>query len=234
MTTKNSQIRAEARYLLDDNVLGKDWIKAALIHFFSDLLIILVGISLLTFANTTVVPFLLTLFIDTNPVLEIGITLFVELLNLALLNILIGPVSVGLAAIYTDLVRGEGKIKISKFFLGFRNFFGNFIVGMFYLLQVAVWSIFFFIPGIYVAYTYAMVFHVRRDHPEYRWKDCFDESERLMTGHRLDLFKLQISHLGWHILGLAFMGIGTFWASAYSETSTAIFYEELLEERSQV
>ena len=85
MTTKNSQIRAEARYLLDDNILGKDWIKAALIHFFSDLLIILVGISLLTFANTTVVPFLLTLFIDTNPVLEIGITLFVELLNLALL-----------------------------------------------------------------------------------------------------------------------------------------------------
>ncbi len=231
MTTKNSQIRAEARYLLDDNILGKDWIKAALIHFFADLIIVGVGVTLLTFASTTIIPFLLTLFIDTNPILEIGIICFVDLLNLALLNVLIGPVSVGLAAIYTDLVRGEGKIKISKFFSGFKNFFGNFIVGMFYLLQVAVWSIFFVIPGIYVAYTYAMVFHVRKDHPEYRWKDCFDESERLMEGHRLDLFKLQISHIGWMILGLAFMGIGAYWAIPYRETSVAIFYEELLEER---
>jgi uncharacterized membrane protein len=231
MTIKNSQIRAEARYLLDDNVLGKDWIKAAFMHFYADIHIFTIGAFMVTFAHSTVIPFLLTLFIDTNPVLEIGISLFVELLNLALLNVLIGPVSVGFASVYTDLVRGEGEINSPKFFSGFKNFFENFIIGMFYILQVSVWAAFLIVPGIYVAYSYALVFHVKHDHPEYRWKDCFDESERLMTGHRFDLFRLQISHLGWSILGILFMGIGTYWASAYRETSTAIFYEELLEER---
>jgi hypothetical protein len=127
MTIKNSQIRAEARYLLDDNVLGKDWIKAAFMHFYADILIFTIGAFMVTFAHSTVIPFLLTLFIDTNPVLEIGISLFVELLNLALLNVLIGPVSVGFASVYTDLVRGEGKINFPKFFSGFKNFFENFI-----------------------------------------------------------------------------------------------------------
>ena len=77
-----------------------------------------------------------------------------------------------------------------------------------------------------MAYTYALVFHVKADHPEYSWKYCFDESERLMEGRRFKLFKLQISHIGWFIVGTAFVIIGSFWAEPYLQTSTAIFYEE--------
>ena len=144
---------------------------------------------------------------------------------------IMGPLNVGIAAVYTNLVRNGERIRIKNFFYGFKGFFSNAILAIMYNIVVALWSLFFVIPGIYVAYSYALVFHVKRDHPEYRWKQCFDESERLMEGNRWKLFKLQISHLGWFIIGLAFVGIGAFWAVPYLEASTAIFYEQVRLER---
>ena len=143
-----------------------------------------------------------------------------------------GPLSVGAAAVYIDLVRGDGNIRIRKYFCGFRHFIENTVIAIMYVLQVVLWSLFFIIPGIYVSYSFALVFHIKRDHPEYRWKQCFDESENLMRGNRFKLFKLQISHIGWFLLGLAFLLIGSYWTMPYYNTSIAIFYEEVRLEKS--
>ena len=143
------------------------------------------------------------------------------------------PFKVGVAAVYTDLVRTGEKVKIGKMFYGFKNFVSNVLLGVMYTIQIVVWSIFFIVPGIYVAYSYALVFYVKRDHPDFRWKQCFDESERLMDGNRWNLFKLQMGHIGYFIIGLAFVGIGAFWAAPYLNTSTAIFYENLRLEKGE-
>ena len=100
-----------------------------------------------------------------------------------------------------------------------------------YALQVFLWTLFFVVPGVYVAYSYALVFHIKKDNPDFRWKQCFDESERLMEGNRWRLFKLQVSHLGWIIAGLAFVLVGAAWALPYLQTSTAIFYEDVKAEK---
>ena len=47
-----------------------------------------------------------------------------------------------------------------------------------------LWSLLLFIPGIVKAYAYSMVYYVKADHPEYGWRECLDESQRLMTGHK--------------------------------------------------
>ena len=228
---KNSQIRAHARHLLDDNILGKDWLKGVLVIFVMAITEYLIVQVLLSIAGAILVGLLLATAALESVVLEYLITMFVYGAAIFIAYGIMGPLNVGIAAVYTNLVRNGERIRIKNFFYGFKGFFSNAILAIMYNMVVALWSLFFVIPGIYVAYSYALVFHVKRDHPEYRWKQCFDESERLMEGNRWKLFKLQISHLGWFIIGLAFVGIGAFWAVPYLEASTAVFYEQVRLER---
>ena len=231
MNISNSQIRARARYLLDDNIFGKDWVKSVFLAIFMTLIVGSTGGVLYYLSNTFLFPIVLGWF-DQGSFLSVIVPLLLELIELFVLCLLTGPLSVGLSAVHLDLVRGEGKIRIGHFFNGFKNFLDNFQLGVMYLLHVFLWSLLFIIPGIYVSYSYALIFHVKHDNPEFTWQQCFDESERLMEGNRWRLFKLQLSFIGWIFLGaIAFFGIGSYWVSPYIQVSTALFYEELRIER---
>jgi uncharacterized membrane protein len=232
MTIKNSQIRAKARHLLDDNILGKDWLKSVVLNI---MMVIIVGVPagiLIGISNQLFIPFLLEHFGGYAPVLTYVIPILVQLIEFLALNIFIGPLSVGLASVHIDLVRGEGSLKIRRFFDGFKNFVDNFQIGFMYMLHIALWTLLFIIPGIYVSYSYALAFHVKKDNPDYRWQQCFDESERLMEGNRWKLFKLHVSFIGWVILGsVALCGLGSLWVTPYQEVSVAVFYEEAKKSR---
>lgn len=233
MNMKNSQIRARARHLLDDNIFGWDWLKGAFVFMLMSIINSTLGKLLGNLAlSITTLLLALTAGLDSK-VLEVLIYVLVNGAAVLAFFGIAGPLNVGITTVYVDFVRNDHKINVGRFFRGFRNFASNMILGIMYSLQIALWSLFFVIPGIYIAYSYALVFHVKRDHPDYRWKQCFDESERLMEGNRWRLFKLQLSHIGWFIIGLVFVGIGAFWAYPYLETSTAIFYEEVRLERSK-
>ena len=72
-----------------------------------------------------------------------------------------------------------------------------------------------------------MAFYVKKDHPDYTWRECFDESERIMEGNRWKLLKLHCNFFGWILLGIfAFLGFGLLWVAPYISVSTAVFYEE--------
>ena len=179
-------------------------------------------------ADSFLLPFLIKQFAGYSKLLSYIIPILIYLIEALALNILFGPLSVGLNAVHLDLVRGDGKIKISHFFYGFREFWDNFQIGMMYLLHTLLWSLLFIIPGIYMSYSYAMAFYVKKDHPEYTWKQCFDESELLMDGNRWKLFTLQLSFIGWFFLGaIAFFGIGSLWVYPYQAVSTAVFYDDI-------
>lgn len=230
MNITNKQIRSRARYFLDDNIFGKDWIKSVFLTLILTGLVSIVGTVLLTIANSLIIPTIniwLDRFFDTTILLYI-IDIIIIAINILILNVFIGPLGVGLSAVHLDLIRGDGKIRIGKFFSSFKNFVDNFQLGFMYMLHSALWSILFFIPGVYVSYSYAMIFYVKHDNPDFTWQQCFDESERLMEGNRWRLFKLQLSFIGWEILGaIAFFGIGSLWVSPYQNVSMAIFYEEI-------
>ncbi len=232
MNLKNSQIRAKARYLLDENIFGKDWLKSILLNFIMILIVAASGGVLFFLSNTYVLPFLLGQFGHISPILAYAIPIILEIIELLVLNVFVGPLSVGIASVHLDLVRGDGNIRIRRFFDGFRNFIDNFQIGFMYLLHITLWSLLLIVPGIYVSYSYAMAFYVKKDHPDYRWQDCFDESERLMEGNRWRFFKLQFSFIGWILLGfLAFFGLGSLWVAPYQAVSSAVFYETIKAER---
>lgn len=224
MYLTNAQIRTKARRLLDDNIFGKDWLKSAFISTLMILIIIATSGSLIMLSNKFVDPFLNSIITDPSILFAAEILLYV--VDVLFIFVPIGPISVGLSSLHMDLVRGSGAIRISKFFDGFKGIIDNFQIGFMYALNIVLWSLLGIFPGIYFGYSYSMAFYIRKDHPEYTWRECFDESERIMEGNRWRLFKLHCNFIGWFLLGFAFAGIGLLWVLPYVSVSTAVFYEE--------
>ena len=90
---------------------------------------------------------------------------------------------------------------------------------------IFLWSMLFVIPGIIAAYRYRQAIYLLLDHPEKSAWQCLRESGALMRGHKWELFVLDLSFLGWIIVGSLCLGVGTLWVTPYMEATNAQFYE---------
>ena len=140
--------------------------------------------------------------------------------------IVIGPLEYGQAYIFLKQARDRQPVQLGDMFRGFQDDFGGtFLIGFLSQLFVALWSLLFIIPGIVKFYAYSMAYYVKLDHPDYGWKACIDESRRLMNGHKWEKFVLDLSFLGWIIVGSLCLGVGMLWVTPYMEATNAQFYE---------
>ena len=60
---------------------------------------------------------------------------------------------------------------------------------------------------------------------DYGWNACISASRQLMNGHKWEKFVLDLSFLGWIIVGALCLGVGTLWVTPYMEAANAQFYE---------
>ena len=139
-----------------------------------------------------------------------------------------GPLSFGAAKVFLGLTRSDEPIKIEDTFAGFTSDIGgNIILGLLTSVFTFLWSLLFVIPGIVKAYSYSMAFYIKHDNPTYTWKQCIDESRKIMNGNKMRLFLLDLSFIGWIIVGILCLGIGTLWVSPYMSAAHANFYQEI-------
>lgn len=140
--------------------------------------------------------------------------------------IVIGPLEYGQAYIFLKQARDRQPVQLGDMFRGCQDDFGGtFLIGFLSQLFVALWSLLFLIPGIVKSYAYSMAYYVKLDHPDYGWKACIDESRRLMDGHKWEKFVLDLSFLGWILVGVLCLGVGTLWVTPYMAATEAQFYE---------
>lgn len=99
---------------------------------------------------------------------------------------------------------------------------------------VFLWSLLLIIPGIVKAYGYSQAELIYKDYvnrtgdqPDAR--ACLEESQKLMQGHKTDLFVLELSFIGWHILNAFTYGILSLWLTPYTTMSRVVFYENITE-----
>ena len=124
--------------------------------------------------------------------------------------------------------RDHQPMDLGDMFKGFSSDFGqNLLIGLMTAIFTALWSLLLIVPGIVKAYSYSMVYYIKADHPEYDWRQCIAESQAMMNGHKMDLFILDLSFIGWMIVGSLCLGVGTLWVSAYMEAARAHFYESI-------
>lgn len=81
---------------------------------------------------------------------------------------------------------------------------------------------------------YILTYYIAYDNPNITPKEVVEESERLMTKHRMDFFKLQLSFIGWSILACLTCGLGMLLLTPYMQFATIVFYEDRLTDSANI
>ena len=139
-----------------------------------------------------------------------------------------GPLVYGLCRIYVDLVKGKKEVDLADLFKGFtENFIEAFLLGLLTGLFTFLWSLLFIVPGIVKSYSYSMGTFILQDDPDKDWQTCIEESKKMMKGHKWQLFCLDLSFIGWYIVGFLCFFVGVLFVSPYHQMSRANFYMAL-------
>lgn len=94
-------------------------------------------------------------------------------------------------------------------------------------LYTALWGILFIIPGIVKSYSYAMTPFILADHPQLTAVEAIDRSKDLMDGHKMDLFILDLTFIGWNFLASLTGNLGNILLNPYKNAAYAAFYRQL-------
>jgi len=94
-------------------------------------------------------------------------------------------------------------------------------------LFIFLWSLLLIIPGILKAYQYILVPYIMAENPDIEWRRALELSRKMTDGCKFDIFVLQISFIGWYLLGLIALVIGTLFVAPYAEATMAELYAAL-------
>lgn len=126
---------------------------------------------------------------------------------LALKIFVLNPIEIGGSRFFIENandVPTPGKI----FFVFENKHYGSAVKTMFLRdLYVFLWSLLFVIPGIIKSYEYRMVPYLMAEAPDLDAQEAFRISRELMYGEKLNAFVLDLSFIGWYILGAFTCGI---------------------------
>lgn len=88
----------------------------------------------------------------------------------------------------------------------------------------ALWYLLLIIPGIVKAYAYSMVPYILADDPELDYDTAIQNSIHMTEGHKLDMFVLDLSFIGWYLLGLLLCCVGGVFVNPYYLATKAELY----------
>lgn len=95
-------------------------------------------------------------------------------------------------------------------------------------LYTFLWSLLFIVPGIIKAYEYKMIPFILAENPDMSSKEVFARTKTMMTGDKWNTFVLELSFLGWQILGALTCGIlNLFYVNPYMYLTEAELYAVL-------
>lgn len=171
--------------------------------------------------------FIATIFIDAS-IGKNGVNLFYGEnghIYFDIISLLFGGVfSTGLCRFLLNIVTNSKDPEINDLFSCFNIYFKtlglNILIGIFAFIGF----IFFIVPGVIILIMLSQSFFILAEDPSKSIMDCIKESARMMDGHKSEYFVLQLSFIGWYLLGGITLGIAFFWVSPYIQLTNANYY----------
>ena len=148
----------------------------------------------------------------------------------AVISILIlSPLGYALYTGILQLSRGDEQSLTKSIFGLFKKQYASYLVASVVVeVFTAVVGVFTLFIGYFIlAYAYRMVPYLLRDYPELSTTEAMKTSREMMKGHKMDLFLLDLSFIGWYLLGFVTLCIGLLWVIPYHYTAAAHFYDDL-------
>ena len=94
-------------------------------------------------------------------------------------------------------------------------------------LYIFLWTLLLVIPGIVKHYQYYLVPYILSENPDMDTRQALDVSRSMMEGNKFRVFVLELSFIGWLILGTLLCGVGTIFVAPYIEATKAELYAVL-------
>ncbi|MBQ9063214.1 MAG: DUF975 family protein [Eubacterium sp.] len=159
-------------------------------------------------------------------VAAVGLTFII--IGIVLKIFLFNPLEVGCYRFFKENIRTDGQAGLDNLKAGFGQYGHTFATLFLRDLFLILWSFLFIIPAIVKSYSYRMVPFIIKDRPELSATEAITESRRMMDGHKWNTFVLDLSFLGWMILGIITLGIvNIFWTEPYRQNTNAALYLKL-------
>lgn len=93
---------------------------------------------------------------------------------------------------------------------------------------ITLWFCLLIIPGIIKSYEYEMIPYLLADNPDMSRKEAFARSKQMTNGHKMALFVMDLSFIGWYLLSACTCGIlAILYVNPYREQAFAQVYEKL-------
>ena len=138
-----------------------------------------------------------------------------------------GPLEVGVRRLYLTGMYGHAPISLIG--SGFqKEYYKKTILAVFLpKLYVALWSLLLLIPGIIKSYEYYFVSWIVAEHPGISPKEAMRMSSQITKGRKWELFVLDLSFIGWLVVGAMCCGIGTIFVMPYVDATFTQVYSRL-------
>lgn len=163
-----------------------------------------------------------------------------ELLNLWLISTLISIVSglllSGMMFVCIDLIRNKVPFDqpVTKSFTILNHgqyFIGAIMIGIITTVLTLLWSVLLIVPGIIKGFAYSQALNIYRDSVDagkpIGYLEAINRSRKMMVGHKMDYFVMELSFIGWYILNSFTYGILLLWLQPYYQLSFANFYVKI-------
>ena len=146
----------------------------------------------------------------------------------SVISLLALPVMVGYVNAFSNLYYCTDRALLNnRSSITFKGYFRSLAAMFLMSLVVGLLTLLLIIPGVIASMAFYLTPYILKDNPELSILDTLRLSRKMMHGHKMQLFCLQLSFIGWGLLNLLTLGIGTLWLLPYMTTTMAAFYQDL-------
>ncbi len=155
----------------------------------------------------------------------LGIFIIISLLALVL-RILVGfAFEVGARKYYIKASENKEDVNLNNLSYGFKNGYWNIVGTMIWkAIAIFLWMLLLIIPGIIKSYAYRMVPYILADNPNIGVSRALELSNEMTRGHKFNIWVLDLSFIGWYILGFLALFIGVLFVNPYVDATYAELY----------
>lgn len=162
---------------------------------------------------------------DTGTIIVVVIVFLLFLLFALALRILLAyPLEVGGQRYFVKSAEGKDNKKCFSFAFEGQNYNGIVPTMLLRGVFTFLWTLLLIIPGIIKSYSYSMVPYILGDNPNIGAKRAIELSNEMTYGHKFDMFVLDLSFIGWYLLGALALGIGALFVLPYDYATHAELY----------
>lgn len=134
------------------------------------------------------------------------------------------PVQVGAKKYFIQTAQGQDNSKYFEFAFNGANYMKIVLTMLLKDVQNFLWTLLFIIPGIIKYYSYRMVPYILADNPNIGYKRAIKLSCDMTNFHKVDIFLLDLSFLGWILLGFLALFVGVMFVYPYINATEAELY----------